>query len=62
LKNAAADLRSPASDVSKCKDSFVQLEMVDKASHTTVSTCLNTKSKAADQLRLFGSTLTAYVR
>ncbi len=62
LKNAAADLRSPASDTSACQDSFIQLEMVEKSSHKIVSTCLNSKSKAADQLRLFGSTLTAYVR
>lgn len=62
LKNAAAELRGPASDTSSCKDSFVQLEMVEKNSHQIVSTCLNAKSKAAEQLRLFGATLTAYVR
>ena len=62
LKNAATDLRAPASDMAKCKDSFIQLELVEKSTHKLVSTCLNTKSKAADELRLFGSTLTAYVR
>lgn len=62
LKNAATDLRAPASDIAKCKDSFVQLEMVEKSTRRLVSTCLNTKSKAADELRLFGATLTSYVR
>jgi hypothetical protein len=62
LKNAATGLRAPASDLSTCKDQFIQLEMVETNSRKTVSTCLNTKSKLADQLRQFGSTLTAYVR
>ena len=62
LKNAATDLRAPASDLSNCKDQFIQLEMVETNSRKMVSTCLNTKSKPADELRRFGSALTAYVR
>ncbi len=62
LKNAATDLRAPASDLSKCKDQFIQLEIIQKDLRTKVSTCLNTNSKQADQLRQFGSNLTAYVR
>jgi hypothetical protein len=62
LKNAASDLRSPASDTSSCKDSFMQLEMVEKNTRKMVTTCLSTKSKQADELRMFGSTLTAIVR
>lgn len=62
LKNAATDLRSPASDTTKCKDAFIQLEMVETGTRKLVSTCLNTKSKSADELRRFGSALTAIVR
>ena len=62
LKNVATDIRSPASDTSKCSDSFIQLEMVETNTRKLVSTCLNAKSKSADELRRFGSTLTTYVR
>jgi|GEM_PF-3921611 len=70
LKNAASDLRAPASDVKKCKDNFVQLEMVEALpsnhdmakSRRLIATCLSTKSAQAEQLRQFGSALTALVR
>ncbi len=62
LKNAAADLRSPASDTTKCKDAFIQLEMIETNTRKLVSTCLNVKSKSADELRRFGSALSSYVR
>lgn len=62
LKNAASDLRAPASDMNKCKDNFVQLEMVEAKSRKLIATCLSTKSAQAEQLRQFGSALTAFVR
>ena len=62
LKNFATDLRAPASDVGKCKDNFIQLEMVDQMSSKKIATCLSTKSKQAEKLREFGSALTAYIR
>lgn len=62
LKNAAADMRAPASDMSKCKDNFMQLEMVDVNTHKLVATCMMTKGKDADLLRQFGAALTQMVR
>lgn len=64
LKNAASDIdvRAPASEMLKCKDSFMELEMVETGTRKAVATCLNTKSKSADELRRFGSALTSYIR
>lgn len=69
LKNAATDLRAandsrqPASsDLSKCKDQFIQMEVMETKTRKQVATCLNAKSKPAEELRRFGSALTAMVR
>lgn len=63
LKNAATDLRAPASDVKKCKDSFVQLNVITEGSKgNTVAACLNAKGKAADELRRIGAALSSFVR
>jgi hypothetical protein len=62
LKNAASDLRAPASDMNKCKDNYVQIEVVEEKSRKSIEACLSAKGPQAEQIRQFGSALSALVR
>ena len=62
LKNAAADLRAPASDTTKCKDNFVQIEVIEQKTLKSIEACLSSKGPQAEKIRQFGSALSALVR
>ncbi len=63
LKNAASDLRAPAStDMKKCKDNYVQVEIVEDKALKSIEACLSARGAQAEQLRQFGSALSALVR
>lgn len=62
LQNAASELRAPASDMNKCKDNYVQIEVIEEKTHKTVEACLSAKGPQAERLRQFGSALSALVR
>lgn len=63
LTNAASEIRSPASDTGKCRDSFVQVNVVSSGNHgRAVASCLSAKGKDAEKLRMLGAALSGYVR
>lgn len=62
LSSAASELRSTTNTTEKCRDSFVQVNVVAANGGRAIASCLEAKGKDADKLRVFGATLSSFVR
>ncbi len=63
VQNHASRIPASETDVRKCADNSMQLHYVTPGRPERTSTfCLDSKAKAADQLRMLGNTLVVWVR